>query len=98
MKTLTLVELAQAIEDGKTIQITNSFGNWVDSRNASRIFGLFDFLPNGVRIKPEPREYWIYNGKVFESVEEWEKYCRAKMPFPRVNPSLDSAVHVREVI
>lgn len=46
--------LVQALADGKTIQIRDAHGKWVDS--PSPRFGLD---PESYRVKSEPKEIWV---------------------------------------
>ena len=79
---LTLVELAQAIEDGKTIQIELA-GEWNSHKSKADAFIWFykgkETGEERVRIKPEPREFWLipYTSKLGYKVcathySQWE--------------------------
>ena len=59
---LTLVELAQAIEDGKTIEKANEFGVYEDFEPLTRIYRDVRGALRLLRIKPEPKEHWFVAG------------------------------------
>lgn len=48
--------LKQVFEHGKTLQISNVFGHWVDYGPDSVV--NWDMSDKRFRIKPEPREWW----------------------------------------
>ena len=48
--------LVQALADGKTIQVLGCDGSeWIDIREVK-----FSDNPEAYRIKPEPREFWLF--------------------------------------
>jgi hypothetical protein len=47
--------LVQALADGKTIQLLHTVRGWEDAENID-----FSCPPESYRIKPDPREFWIY--------------------------------------
>ena len=96
---LTLVELAQAITDGKTLEKKKG-GKWVeDDSGLESVFGHYELFPNSWRIKPKVKEYWLipYRDKLgmmvaTTPVSQWE---------PQMNVAglhLDKIIHVKEVI
>ncbi|MDB4261552.1 hypothetical protein N9878_01660 [bacterium] len=87
--TLTLVQLAQAITEGKTIE---GFvcGEWTTDILTATIFERWCLESTYVRIKPEPREYWMVSGHSFPSRKDAEIY--------RAQGRFESIIHVREVL
>jgi len=63
MENLTLVELAEAITDGKTIELEGAKKeHWRESAWLREIFDRYEHYPDSVRIKPGPREYFQVTG------------------------------------
>jgi len=52
--------IIQAFADGKTIQSTNGSGGWYDLDQPNEIYLINH--PRDLRIKPEPREFWLVGG------------------------------------
>ena len=96
---LTLVQLATAIEQGKTIEKDSAKDKWDEISGLESIFGFYELFPDSVRIKPEPREYWLipYTDKLgykvaSTPVSQWE---------PEVNVAglnFAGIIHVKEVL
>ena len=100
MKPLTLVQLAQALEDGKTIEFDANTGRGfcseLDFDNSSGN-EIKRWLKLGrIRIKPEPREYMICP----KTGVSWEKNGDSIVSYDPKNgiPDAANAIHVREVI
>ena len=94
---LTLVQLAQAIEDGKTIEVSVG-GGWFTS-SKREILAAWCNGSQFVRIKPEPREFWLvpYADKLGYKVCETHHSQWA----PEVNVAginFAGIIHVREVL
>ena len=92
--TLTLVELAEAIEDGKTIESVTDDGEWQDMGHIVARIELLDaadWLKQGrLRIKPEAREYWLVGGFHFLSLKDAQ--------IERAKGRYEEIIHVREVL
>ena len=88
---LTLVELAQAIEDGKDILAYNKLLEvWGPGKTDIGLMDLWFAHPDRVRIKPEPREYWMLGGFHFLSL--------ADAQIERAKGRYEEIIHVKEVI
>lgn len=100
MSTLTLVELAQGITDEKIVELKGANGGWSKSSDIEEIFGFYNVFPDCVRIKPEPREYWIIPlvSHFGHMVSEVSPESRSRDDFLGGPYAFDETIHVREVI
>lgn len=100
MSNLTLVQLAQAIEQGKTIE-DNTCGGWTHAEiiNVSQLIGLWFVNPDSVRIKPKLREYWLIPYTMKLGMQVSEAHPRDWPPAMNV-VGLDykNPIHVKEVL
>ena len=89
---LTLVQLAQAITDGKTLETYNKILEVWGGPGKTDI-GLMDLWfahPDRVRIKPEPREYWMLGDLHLLSLKDAQ--------IERAKGRYEEIIHVKEVI
>jgi hypothetical protein len=54
-----LIELLQATLEGKSIQLRYPDGKWTDHHLVENLFEYIIKFPEGYRIKPEPRTFWV---------------------------------------
>ena len=75
---LTLVQLAQAIEDGKSTELKHG-GEWVVRGSVAEMFEYYFSFPDRVRIKPEPRVFWVIDGIPLKFLTKAEALGAAKV-------------------
>ena len=96
---LTLVELAQAITDEKLIEFEDPIdsGQWFTSLVSElKLSTIINMIKHGdIRIKPEPKEYWIVSWK--HSLGDIMQHDICEL-MPEAIPRGATVRHVMEVI
>jgi hypothetical protein len=90
---MTLVELAQAITDGKITQADDVIEGWLDISPEDALYNFVRVGTSAIRIKPEPREYWLVGGAAgftFLSLKDAQ--------IERAKGRYEEIIHVKEVL
>lgn len=96
---LTLVQLATAIEQGKTIEVAGGDNVYREAEGLECIFGFYDNFPESVRIKKEPREFWLCDGIIYKSKDAVDMAIHSSgLMCGSLALTIDSFVHVKEVL
>lgn len=90
MNTKEKIEVMQAWEDGKTVQAYWD-KQWQDLDSKQE--PIWNWGDNIFRIKPEPKEIWVLNGKVIQEDGRLIPEYRDRV----IGNELDGAVKYREV-
>ena len=69
-----LLPIIQAFAEGKTVQMMKGDDDWFDVGDRCEWFNALHY-----RIKPEPREFWIFTNPD-ESLTAWPAYPGVKGP------------------
>ena len=86
--TLTLVQLATAIEQGKTLETAYPGGLWTPNSDTRYLMDAFLRDSSCVRIKPEPRRFWLdtNSGNYVEMITKNESPC-VEYDSDKINPA-----------